>query len=310
MSEITKVIPRTHIHPGIGIGIGVVAISTASIFVRLAQNSGAPSLTIAALRLTAASVVLLPFAWANCRDELKSLGRRDLLAAVLSGAFLGAHFATWITSLRYTSLSSSVVLVTLSPLFVAIGSALFLRERLSRMALAGIATAIMGGILISAGDASQAGTGASNPLLGNLLALAGAICIGPHFLIGRRLRQKLSLLAYISLVNTSAAFVLLIVVAITGSPMTGFDAQGYLWIVLLALLPQLIGHTSVNWSLGFLPATYATIPVLGEPIGATLLAIIIFGEVLTLFKVGGAFLTLGGIALMMVSRMNSDRVKA
>jgi drug/metabolite transporter (DMT)-like permease len=170
--------------------------------------------------------------------------------------------------------------------------------------------AILGGILISAGDAFQTGSGASNPLLGNMLALAGAICIGPHFLIGRRLRQKLSLLSYITLVNTAAAIVLLGVVAMTGSQLTGFDPQSYLWIALLALLPQLVGHTSLNWSLGFLPATYATIPVLGEPIGATFLAMILFGEMLTPFKVGGAFLTLSGIALMMLSRMTSDRVKA
>jgi drug/metabolite transporter (DMT)-like permease len=178
------------------------------------------------------------------------------------------------------------------------------------MALLGIVVAISGGILISTGDAFQAGNSASNPLLGNLLALAGAFCIGPHFLIGRRLRQKLSLLSYITLVNTAAAIVLLGVVAVTGSSLTGFESQGYLWIVLLALLPQLVGHTSLNWSLGVLPATYATIPVLGEPIGATFLAILIFGEILTPFKVGGAFLTLSGIALMMWSRLTSSRVNA
>ena len=105
--------------PALGILIGVAAVSTASIFVRYAQSAGAPSLAIAALRLTFASLVLLPFALARCRDEYRQLSSRDLGAAVISGAFLGGHFATWISSLAYTSVVSSVALVSLSPLFVA-----------------------------------------------------------------------------------------------------------------------------------------------------------------------------------------------
>jgi drug/metabolite transporter (DMT)-like permease len=293
--------------PLFGIAIGVAAISTASIFIRLAQTAGAPSLTIAALRLAFASLVLLPFAWLRCRAELATLSARDLLVCLLSGTFLGAHFATWISSLQYTSVTSSVVLVTLSPLFVAITSALFLKEKLSRLAVAGVVVAVLGGILLGVGDAGQATQGAPNPLLGNALAFAGALCIVPHFLIGRRLRARLSLLAYISLVYSAAAIVLLGVVWVTGTPLGGFDPQAYVWMALLALLPQLVGHTSFNWSLGFLPATFATIPALGEPIGSTILAIILFGEVLTPLKLFSGVLTLGGIALMTVSRTLSGR---
>jgi drug/metabolite transporter (DMT)-like permease len=240
-------------------------------------------------------------AWVRCRAELVALSARDLLIGLASGAFLGAHFATWITSLQYTSVVSSVVLVTLSPLFVALASALFLRERLSRLAWAGIAVAVMGGILVGAGDAGQAAA-APNPLLGNVLALAGALCITPYFLIGRRLRMRLSLLAYITVVYSAAAVVLLLTVWLAGVPLGGFDPQAYVWIALLALLPQLVGHTSFNWSLGYLPATFATIPVLGEPIGSTILAILLLGETVTPLKLLGGMMTLGGIALMTVSR--------
>ena len=122
MSDTAALFTRPRIPPALGIGIGIVAISTASILVRFAQDAGAPSLTIAALRLVFASIVLLPLAATRCRAELATMTRGEWLKALLSGAFLGAHFATWITSLQYTSVTSSVVLVTYSPLFVAIGS--------------------------------------------------------------------------------------------------------------------------------------------------------------------------------------------
>lgn len=292
--------------PLLGIGAGIAAISFGSIFVRLAQGSGAPSLTIAALRLTIAALLLAPFALWRCRAEIGRLSTRDLITAAVSGLFLGAHFATWITSLQYTSVSSSVVLVTLSPLFVALASAVFLRERLTPLTMPGIAIAVAGGVVISLSDAGLA-SGGSNPAWGNLLAVLGAISIAPHFLIGRRLRQKLSLLAYISLVYGAAAVVLLAAVFLRGEPLVGLDPQAYLWITLLAVLPQLVGHTSFNWALGFLPATFATIPALGEPIGSTILAVLLFGEQLNLLKVLGGALVLAGIAILTVSRTQDVR---
>ncbi len=301
---------RPGIPPIAGIGLGILAISTASILVRYAQASGASSLTIAALRLVIASVILLPIALVRSRAELATITMQEWLIALASGAFLGAHFATWITSLQYTSVTSSAVLVTFSPLFVAIGSALFLKERLSRLALGGILLAILGGIVISVGDASQSVVYASNPLLGNVLALIGAVSIAPHFLIGRRLRRKLSLLAYISVVYSAAALVLCVAVALTSSSFIGFDPDGYMYVVLLALLPQLVGHTSFNWSLGYLPAAYATIPAMAEPIGSTILAMALLSESMTILKLVGAVLTLAGIAIMMVGRTKTDTMSA
>jgi drug/metabolite transporter (DMT)-like permease len=306
MGQAGAINPTPRLQAFVGIGVGILAISTASIFIRFAQADGAPSLSIAALRLAFASLILLPLAWTRCRAELARLTTSDVLIALVSGAFLGAHFATWISSLQYTTVTSSVVLVTMSPLFVALGSAVLLKERLTRLTMAGMVLAIGGGVLIGTGDAGVVSAAAPNPLLGNLLALAGAICIAPYFLIGRRLRRKLSLLAYISLVYGTAAIVLLFVAALTQSPLTGFDPQVYVWILLLALLPQLVGHTSFNWSLGHFPATFATIPALGEPIGSTILAIVILGEFVTPLKLVGGALTLAGIGIMMLARARQD----
>ncbi len=295
--------PAPRMSPWLAMSAGVLAVSTASLFVRMAQQAGAPSLTIAALRLTLASALLLPLAAARCREELRRLSRRDLAIGLASGAFLGLHFATWIGSLHYTSITSSVALVTLAPVFVALGSALFLRERLDRRAAAGMLLAVAGGIVIGVGDTQSAvAAPAPAPLLGNLLALAGAVAIAPHFLIGRVLRMKLSLLAYIAVVYSAAAVFLLAAALVAGAPLTGFDPQAYVWIAALALIPQLIGHTSFNWALGHLPATYATIPALGEPVGSTLLAVALLAEPLTPAKVAGGALVLAGILLMSLKR--------
>jgi drug/metabolite transporter (DMT)-like permease len=292
---------RPALPPALGIIVGVVAVSTASIFIRLAQQAGAQSLAIAMLRLTIAALVLLPFALGRCSGELRRLSRRDLLTTIVSGAFLGSHFATWIFSLEYTSVVSSVVLVTLSPLFVALASAIFLREAVNRQMALGMVIAIAGGILIGIADSSSSSPG-RNPPLGNALALAGAVCIAPYLIIARALRSKLSLLAYITLVYGAAALILCAVVLLTQTPLSSNSALAYVWIALLALVPQLIGHTSFNWSVRRLPAVYATIPVLGEPVGSTILAVILLGEVVTPLTLVGAVLALAGIALMSLKR--------
>lgn len=282
-------------------GIGVLAVSTASIFIRFAQQAGAGSLAIAALRLALAALVLLPFAVMRCREEYRALTLREWALMGISGVFLGAHFATWIFSLELTSVVSSVVLVTLSPLFVALGSALVLRERLTTRVLLGMSIAIAGGIVIGVADAPNASSG-SNPLLGNALALMGAVCIAPYLIIGRILRQRLSLWAYVAVVYGAAALTLLLAVLVSGAPLVGFEPVAYVWIALLALAPQLIGHTSFNWSVRRLPAVYATIPVLGEPIGSSVLAVILLGEAIRPLTVLGAVLTLSGIWLMSSQR--------
>jgi len=292
---------RPSVPPALGIVVGVIAVSTASIFIRFAQQAGANSLAIAALRLMIATLVLLPFALNRCRDEFRALSRRDLLIATVSGTFLGGHFATWILSLEFTRVVSSVVLVSLSPLFIAAASALFLKEPLTTRIVIGMLIAIAGGVLIGLSDSGGTVPG-QNPTLGNVLALAGALCMTPYLIIARALRSKFSLLAYITLVYGAAAVVLMLVVLLTRTPLTASDPWAYLWIALLALMPQLVGHTSFNWSVRRLPAVYGTIPVLGEPVGSTILAMLVLGEVVRPLTLLGAALALAGIALMSLKK--------
>ena len=275
------------VKPYLGLLIGVIAVSFASIFIRLAE---APSLVIAAYRLTIASLILTPSALRRSRGELGSMEGKDILLALAAGLFLGLHFASWITSLEHTSVASSVVFVSTHPLFVGLASHFLLRERLSRPMWAGIALSVLGGMVIGFGDMAL-GPG---ELRGDLLAIIGAVMMAAYLLIGRRLRAKLSLLSYIVLVYWTAAAMLVALCLATGQSFTGYSSQTYLMFVLLALVPQIIGHSSFNWALKYLSASFVAVSVLGEPVGATVLAYLILGEVPTIFKaIGGALILVG-----------------
>jgi drug/metabolite transporter (DMT)-like permease len=296
--------PKPALPPFLVLAFGILAASTASIFIRYAQEE-APSLAIAAWRMSLAALILLPMAVTRRRSELKRLSRAHLGLALLSGVFLALHFATWISSLAYTSVASSVVFVDTVPLWVAIAAPL-IGERIPRPVWIGLGLAFAGGVVVALSDAcSLSGQGLACPplsefvggkaFLGDMLALAGAITAAAYLLIGRRVREQVSLLSYIFLVYGAAALVLVAMLLVSGQPVFGYPAITYLWFLLLALVPQLLGHSSYNWALAYLPAAFVSLTLLGEPIGSTLLAVLLLGEAPTLLRLGGMALILAGI---------------
>jgi drug/metabolite transporter (DMT)-like permease len=285
--------------------IGILAVSTGSIFVRYAQSI-APSLVVAAYRLSLATLFLAPVVLARHRQELKALQGRQRLLAFLSGLFLSLHFATWITSLEYTTVASSVVLVSTAPLWVALFSPLVVKEPLTRPILVGMGLALLGGVVVGVSDScSPAGWGLSCPslgdflrgkaFLGDTLALIGAWMAAGYLLIGRRLRIEVSVFPYIFLVYGVAAAVLVGFMLLAGQSPLGYPPRAYLWFVLLALVPQILGHSSFNWALGYLSVAFVSISLLGEPIGSTVLAYFLLGETPAALKLFGAILILAGI---------------
>lgn len=261
---------RPFVHPYLGMAIGILAVSSAAILVSFAREEHIPAVAIAALRLTLAALALAPVAVVHARKEWHRLTRSEGSLVVISGILLAFHFAFWISSLDYTSVMSSVVLVSTNPFFVGLASVVLLRESLTRWTVVGILAAAVGGALIGFADLGQGG---AESLQGDALALAGAVTVSGYLLIGRRLRRRLSTLAYISLVYSTAALVLLILAWVMGASLLGYSWRGYALVILLAAGPQLIGHSSYNWALRYLSATFVTITLLAEPIGATLLAI-------------------------------------
>ncbi len=286
--------------------LGVVAISFGSILVRLAQGQDVPSLVIAAWRMTLASAVLLPLALKNRRSELHRMSGSAWGLAIFSGFMLALHFASWISSLAYTSVAGSTVLVTTSPLWVGLTAPFLLKEPLSQALKIGIALAMLGSVLIGVADVvavvdghfrfslSQF-TSQPNPLLGNGLALLGAFAASAYLIIGRRLRFTLSLLSYTAVVYSAAACFLIIMALASGYTLRGYSAVAYLVMFLMALFPQLIGHSSFNWALGYLSAASVSVVVIAEPVGATILALLIFQEIPNGLTLAGSTLLLAGI---------------
>ncbi len=270
------------------VAVGVAAVSTAAVLIRLAD---APALAIAAYRLSLASLVTFPLAMARDSRGLRSLSLSRFLWCMASALALAVHFAAWIASLEHTSVASSVVLVTTSPLLIAAVSHVAYRERLTPAVAGGIALGAAGGLTLALGDRAAGG----GELYGDFLALIGAAASGAYFLIGRRVRRDLSNVSYIAIVYLGSAAMLIAAVVVTGTPLTGFTAGTYWMILLITLLPQLLGHSSLNWALGHLSATLVAVAVMAEPVGATLLAWLILGEPPPAASVAGGALVLSGV---------------
>ena len=282
------------------LGLGLIALSFASILIKLTQ---APTMVIAAGRLTIASLVLTPFFWSKFPRIRLELKRVKWGLIFLSGLFLAMHFTLWIESLSHTTVPSSVVLVAMNPIFVAILSPIILREKITfRIGLAVILGAI-GAIIIAI-----QGLNSLIMTKGNLLALGGAVCAGGYMIVGRRIRPHISLISYIYIMYATAAILLMFGVLLTGQHLSGYSWQVYLFIILLALGPQLIGHTSFNWALGYITAPVVAMTILGEPIGTTILSWAILAQPPTFREIIGGIIICFGIYLAALSETGKKNI--
>jgi drug/metabolite transporter (DMT)-like permease len=269
--------------------MAIIAISFGAIFIRLVSDASV--FAVSAWRVGVAFIVLLPIGLHS--GTLKLISRRNFLLSVLGGLFLALHFILWVASLGYTSVASSVVLVSTSPIFVGVGARFFIHETPSRLLKIAIAIAVAGGVVIGWGDMRVGGTA----LQGDFLAIGGAIMAAGYLLVGRRVRRDVPISGYASATYGAASVILVIICLIMRKPLVGFPTLDYAWLILLGLVPQLIGHTSLNWALEYLQASVVSIITLGEPIGATILAYFIFAEPVTAIKAVGGLVILFGIYL-------------
>ncbi len=270
--------------------LGVAAVSSAAPIIRLA---GAPALTVAAWRLALAALVALPIAAVRARGEWRAWPPRTKRLLVFSGVSLGFHFALWIRSLDLTSIASSVLFVTTTPIWTGIASHVILRERLAARQVAGILVAVAGSALIGGADLGPG----RHALLGDALAVAGSWAVSAYFLVGRAVRRDVSLAAYVGISYAVAAVTLVLLAALFGAPLLAISRRTLVCVVALAAGPQLLGHSSFNWALRYLPAAVVTVVVLAEPIGATLLAAGFLGERPSALQALGGAVLLAGIAL-------------
>jgi drug/metabolite transporter (DMT)-like permease len=268
---------------------GVVCISTAAVFIKLCDD--APASVIAAARMSFAALVLIPIAFAQNGKSLVSVPRECRWHTLWAGVFLGAHFFFWIASLKHTSVLSSVVIVTTNPIFVGLASPFFLGEKIGRRLIYGIIFAAAGGLLIALSDAG----GKPGSMYGNFLSFLGVLMASSYWMVGRHVRARVDLLSYTLPVYAVAAVVLIIAAIAMGGPFTGFRPRTYLCFALLAVVPQLLGHTAMNYALRHVSATLVAVCILGEPIGASILAMTLLKEIPTFLQIAGGSLILIGI---------------
>lgn len=278
--------------------VGILSVSTSAVFVRLALDASQQqglgfSLVLAASRLTLASVALIPV-WREFRPT--ELQRRSLLYSGAAGLLLAIHFASWITSLSYTSIAASTTLVTTNPIWITLLSWWIWRDRPSSMTCVGIGLAIAGSVCVGLSD--QTGGSGTMPLLGNALALVGAWTVSGYFLLSREAqRTGVPTQHHIAIAYSVAALALLPLPIAAGSSYVGYPAIVYGYIALMALFPQLIGHTSLNWSVRWISPTLVTLAVLAEPVGAGILSAVLFQEYPGWTVLVGAVVLLCGVAI-------------
>jgi len=289
---------KRKINPYIPIIIGVISISLSAIFVKLAE---AESGVIAFYRMLFSVLIMSPLFFLKYKHELKSLNKKDWLFTSVAGVFLAFHFILWFESLNYTSVASSTVLVTLQPIFALAGTYLFFKEKISVKAIVATVVAISGSVLIAWGDFRVSG----DAFYGDVLALIACALITGYFLFGQEVRKRLSLITYTMIVYSVSTIVLFLYVLIMDQSFGPYDSNEWLLFLLLAIVPNLLGHNLFNWAIKYVSTNIISISILFEPIGATLLAFIIFGEYLTYTQVLGGVIVIVGITAFVIDSKNT-----
>lgn len=284
---------KPKIHPYIPIFIGVISVSLSAIFVKLANAEAG---VIAFYRMFFSVLIMAPLFFWKYSNEIKELRIRDWLFSSIAGIFLAFHFILWFESLNYTSVASSTVLVTLQPLFAFIGTYFFFKENITLKTIFAGVIAIAGSILISWGDFKLSGTA----FYGDMLALIACALVTAYFLFGQDVRKRLSLVTYTMLVYAVSTITLLIYVLIKGESFGPYSTMDWIWFILLAIVPNLFGHTLFNWSIKYVSTNVVSIAILFEPIGAAILALLIFKEYLIATQIIGGFIVIIGILLFVV----------
>ena len=279
--------------PYVAIAIGVISVSLSAIFVKM---SSAESAVIAFYRMLFSVLIMSPIFLLKYKSELKLLQKKDWLFSIVAGVFLAFHFILWFESLNYTSVASSTVLVTLQPIFAFIGTYLFFKEKVAFQTIVAVIVAIVGSLLIGWGDFRVSG----DALYGDVLALIACAFITGYLLFGQDVRKRLSLMTYTMVVYSVSMITLFFYVLFMGQSFGPYESNDWFWFVLLAIIPNLLGHTLFNWSLKWVSTNTISIAILFEPVGAAILAFFIFNENLILSQVIGGIIVILGILIFVL----------
>jgi drug/metabolite transporter (DMT)-like permease len=289
------------LNPYLALAIGVLSVSTSAVLVKF---SSADAGVIAFYRLFFTVLLMLPFFLTKYTHELKHITKKDWLYSIVAGVFLAFHFILWFESLQFTSVASSTVLVTLQPMFAFLGTFLFFKETFRLKAIVSGVLAIMGSILISWGDFHLSG----KALFGDILALVACALVTGYLLFGQDVRKRLSLMTYTFLVYSISSFTLLLYVLVRGEALAGFSSDNWIYFLLLALIPNLLGHTIFNWVIKWISTSTISMGILFEPVGASILAFYFLGEKLVLTQITGGIIVILGVSLFLVGERKTRKL--
>lgn len=281
------------INPYAVIVVGVIAVSVSAILVKLCS---APSGVIAFYRLFFSVLFMLPIFLKGHVSELGQITKKDWLFSAIAGVFLAFHFILWFESLNFTSVASSTVLVTLQPLFAFIGTYIFFKEKLSIKAIVSGGITILGSVIISWGDFHISG----RALFGDLLALIACALITAYLLFGQNVRKRISLVTYTFIVYLICSLTLFIFILTRNERFFPYKASDWVYFILLALVPTLLGHTLFNWSVKWVSTSAISVAILFEPVGATILAYFLLGEQTVWTQILGGIIVIAGISLFVI----------
>lgn len=283
----------TKVNPYAVLAIGVISVSTSAILVKV---STAPSGVIAFYRMFFSVLFMLPVFLIKYVPELRLITRRDWIFSIAAGVFLAFHFILWFESLNYTTVASSTVLVTLQPLFAFIGTYFFFKEKFSWKAILSGLVAVIGSVIISWGDFKISGSA----LFGDMLALIACALVTAYLMFGQSVRKRLSLVTYTFVVYSISSITLFIYVLIRQEPLVPYGTSDWVYFILLALIPNLLGHTLFNWSLKWLSTSTISMAILFEPVGAAILAYYLLQEAVVWTQALGGAIVIGGVSLFLL----------
>lgn len=289
-------------NPYLAVAIGVVSISTSAVLVKLANH--APAGIIANYRLLLAVIIMAPIIFLKYLDEFRLITKKDWILSTLAGIFLAFHFILWFESLNYTSVASSVVLVTLQPIFAFLGTYFFFKERFTPGAIISMVIALLGSVIISWGDFQISGMA----LFGDMLAFLGAIAITGYFLLGQNIRKRLSLMTYTFVVYGISSITLIVYNLILQNPFTGYPIDHWWIFIALAIIPTFLGHSLFNWALKWLSTATISMGIVLEPIGASILAYFILHEQITWSQWLGGSIVIFGLFLFIMGTNRKSKV--
>lgn len=281
----------------------VVATAFMSVSAILVRFTDAPSMVLVFYRMTFTVLLMLPVVLWKFRSELRSIGRSDAAMCIASGIMLALHFFTFFESLRYTSITSNLVLVNTSAFFVAFISMIVFRERMPLKGWLAILITFIGSAIISLSDMSSGG---ENALYGDLLAVMGALFFSFYAVIGRKERKGMSVVPYTFIIYSVAALTSLALLLVTGERIIGYQPNDYLCALGMAVFCTLLGHSVYNWGFKYVTASFVSVVALSEPIFGTILGMLFFSEVPSVIVVVGSAVTLFGMYLFSLNE-NSEK---